>query len=626
MSGIITNNTKWFLSNLSVRPAMTVSIQYHTRFEIEEFVDPRPILTFYYNGQDSPNFRHKYNTEMYSQLFNWNLAIRLCGSERPEIDYHYHSQAEFITYWDIYGRIDIQDFEPKSYSFSIGYSRTFDSMWLGYNYDWKYDWKGWNDLYYEVTIYDEPNTTKCVDLNMTSKTQQRVIDQCKVSYQYAAIPNQFGDTDLDGAISRIKKFLRVYHSDDPSEHFLKKLRPFLCEIVLPKCLPEENKILLPCRDDCKFYLKGCLGKVMNCDYLPPCEGRNSVSGTIDEDTSWFLSNLSVRPTMMASIEYHIQYQYQYYQYHRYYEGRYEIFENPPILTFYYKGQDSPNLGRKCYSEMHGQLFNQDLAIPLYVRYTEKFWCNDKLYGKIWDCYGRIEIQDFEPKSYFFSLGFKCNETGGNLKGLKYDVRIYDESNETSCLAVNMTELQQIDFCEQSYRDVAFPNPLGHTDSATAISALESFLNDLNNQVRSLIKYEANHKSWNKCLKKLKPFLCDIYLPQCLSEKNKILLPCRDTCKFIAQDCSLFTIPLDNFGMDVNCDYLPPCPPTYPNYLIIGLSVGACVIVVVMVTVCCAMNRKRISDTCLSCIFKQLIALRNRMKWRADTTDRPLVPL
>ena len=190
----------------------------------------------------------------------------------------------------------------------------------------------------------------------------------------------------------------------------------------------------------------------------------------------------------------------------------------------------------------------------------------------------------------------------------------------------MTELQRIDFCEQNYQDVAFPNPLGHTDSATAISALESFLNDLNNQVRSLIKYEANHKSWNKCLKKLKPFLCDIYLPQCLSEKNKILLPCRDTCKFIAQDCSLFTIPLDNFGMDVNCDYLPPCPPTYPNYLIIGLSVGACVIVVVMVTVCCAMNRKRISDTCLSCIFKQLIALRNRMKWRADTTNRPLVPL
>ena len=521
-----------------------------------------------------------------------------------------------ITNRDCYGRTEIKDFEPKSY-FSLGFQCNETDGNL----------KG---LHYEVTIYDESNETSCVDLSLTSEysnmTQKKLIDQCQSSYQYAAIPNQFGDTDLDGALSRINEFLRVYHSDVPSKDCLKNLKPFVCEIVLPKCLPEENRILLPCREDCKFYLKGCLGKVMNYDYLPPCEGRNSVSGTIDEDTSWFLSNLSVRPTMMASIEYHIQYQYQYYQYHRYYEGRYEIFENPPILTFYYKGQDSPNLGRKCYSQMHGQLFNQDLAIPLYVRYTEKFWCNDKLYGKIWDCYGRIEIQDFEPKSYFFSLGFKCNETGGNLKGLKYDVRIYDESNETSCLAVNMTELQQIDFCEQNYQDVAFPNPLGHTDSATAISALESFLNDLNNQVRSLIKYEANHKSWNKCLKKLKPFLCDIYLPQCLSEKNKILLPCRDTCKFIAQDCSLFTIPLDNFGMDVNCDYLPPCPPTYPNYLIIGLSVGACVIVVVMVTVCCAMNRKRISDTCLSCIFKQLIALRNRMKWRADTTDRPLVPL
>ena len=609
VSGIITDtdNTKWFLSNLSVRSAMTASIQYHIRFEIEEFVDPRPILTFYYNGQYSPNFSDKYNNEMYGQLFNEKLAIRLGRSGHSE-NHCRNSAGLFWEHWDCYGRIDIQDFEPKSYSFSIGCEESDEEC----DYDWNDDWKGWNNLYYEVTIYDESNTTRCVDLNMTSKysdiSQQSLTDHCEVSYQYAAIPNQFGDTDLDGALSRINKFLRVNLSNVPSKLCLKKLKQIVCMIVLPKCLPEENRIILPCRDDCEFYLEGCLGKVINCDYLPPCEGR---SGIITDNTTWFLSDLSVRSAMTASIEYHIRYQCP--------RCEYEILENPPIITFYYNGQDSPNLRDKCNSEVHGQLFNEDLAVPLRGRYREKFWCNDKKGMKV--CRGRTKIQDFEPKSYFFSLGFECNKTRGNLKGLKYVVTIYDESNKTSCLAVNMTEEQRIDFCDHSYQDIAFPNPLGHTDPATTISAFDSFLNDLNNQVGSLIKYEAYLKPWNKCLKELKPFLCETYLPQCLPNKNKILLPCRDTCKSRMENCSLFTIK----GMEFNCDYLPPCPVTYPNYLVLGLSIGACVIVAVMVTVCCARNRKRISDTCLSCIFKQLIALRNRMKWRANMTDGPLVP-
>ena len=32
-------------------------------------------------------------------------------------------------------------------------------------------------------------------------------------------------------------------------------------------------------------------------------GKNSVFGTIKNDTTWFLSNLSVRPAMTASLEY-----------------------------------------------------------------------------------------------------------------------------------------------------------------------------------------------------------------------------------------------------------------------------------------------------------------------------------
>ena len=146
----------------------------------------------------------------------------------------------------------------------------------------------------------------------------------------------------------------------------------------------------------------CPSGIVNCNYLPPHEGK-TVTGGIEEDTTWFLSNLSVRSAVSASIEYNIQYP-DVPDHHR------------PIITFYYKGQNSPNLHDKCNSEMHGQLFNKELVIPLCGRYTETFWCNRKGWMKA--CHGRIKIQDFEPKSYFFSLGFKCNKTEGKSEGFE----------------------------------------------------------------------------------------------------------------------------------------------------------------------------------------------------------------
>ena len=131
------------------------------------------------------------------------------------------------------------------------------------------------------------------------------IDRCERSYQFAAIPNQFGDITLNRAVSRMNTYLRRSPSELPSEECLEKLESFICEIFLPKCLPEENRIILPCRDHCKFYLDGCLNfggdNFINRDYLPPCDGRNSVSGIITDNTTWFLSNLSVRPAMTASL-------------------------------------------------------------------------------------------------------------------------------------------------------------------------------------------------------------------------------------------------------------------------------------------------------------------------------------
>ena len=90
-------------------------------------------------------------------------------------------------------------------------------------------------------------------------------------------------------------------------------------------------------------------------------GRNSVVGTIKDNTTWFLSNLSVRPAMTASLEYYVQYPVV--------EGRAR-----PVITFYYNGQDSPNLETLCETDLYGQLRNEDLAVALNEVYRQKFIC------------------------------------------------------------------------------------------------------------------------------------------------------------------------------------------------------------------------------------------------------------
>ena len=103
--------------------------------------------------------------------------------------------------------------------------------------------------------------------------------------------------------------------------------------------------------------------------------ENSVFGTIDHDTTWFLSNLSVCPAMMASLEYDVQYP--------------DVEQNHPIITFYYNGQNSPNFDSQCQTDLNGQLRNKDLAVPLKTEYRDKFSCYKE--DGFMKCQGKTKI-------------------------------------------------------------------------------------------------------------------------------------------------------------------------------------------------------------------------------------------
>ena len=263
-------------------------------------------------------------------------------------------------------------------------------------------------------------------------------------------------------------------------------------------------------------------------------GKNSVFGTIKNNTTWFLSNLSVRPAMTASLEYHVQYPDV--------EGCAR-----PVITFYYNGQDSPNLETLCETDLYGQLRNEDLAVPLNEDYREKFICYTN--SSTWHCKGKTKIQDFEPKSYSFSFCNSCGARHGNLNGLYYNVTIYDESNKTSCVDLKMAQGQRIDRCERSYQFAAIPNQIGGTD----LDLMRWQLGQAQRIMDQIIDL-VTHKS---CLLELYQVLCLVALPECLPEENKIVLPCREYCQSLLDNCfekEPIVVLVEEFAL--NCKYLP----------------------------------------------------------------------
>ena len=349
--------------------------------------------------------------------------------------------------------------------------------------------------------------------------------------------------------------------------------------------------------------------------LPPSSvvlGHSEV-GIITDNTTWFLSTMSVRPAMTASLEYHVQYPYV--------EGRAR-----PIITFYYNGQNSPNLISHCETDLYGQLRNEDLAVPLNKVYREKFVCYHDY--ETWYCSGRTRIQDFEPKSYSFSFCYSCKqkEPGyhgnlrglykkepGNLQGLYYNVTINNERNETSCVRMGSSgggvghRKLRIDRCARSPQYAAIPNQIGGTDVDRTLLVMSQILGLLDRLIDLV-----THK---KCPEMLYQFVCDVMTPECIPLANTIILPCRETCMALLDEClgvPVIAVLVNKFMF--NCDYLPSIesknitctqlspPPKIPKpfdrTMIIIAIICACVSLVVLVTVitcccvcCCKKKRK-----------------------------------
>ena len=134
----------------------------------------------------------------------------------------------------------------------------------------------------------------------------------------------------------------------------------------------------------------------------------SISGTIEDDISFYYEELSAQPSTLATIAY-------------------SIWPGPGsdhVDVQLYTTSNHVNIQIKCTFRPYSQVYNIGM-----LEHFQKKDCNGSN-----GCSKVRMIQDYIPRIFSFSLGNGCHRQK-SLKGTKYKVDVIPQTNETSCFAI-----------------------------------------------------------------------------------------------------------------------------------------------------------------------------------------------
>ena len=283
LSGSVSEDVRFVHETFHIQPSKRARIGVDVSFpdRCSFWWIPEPVLGIY-TTQDHVNIQKRCIERKYGQVGNRDLHPIL------ELD-HKMSRTltcEYANYaFHCAGNITVQDFIPRNFSFAFAFHCVHLHITL----------KG---LVYNMSI-SGTNETECLELDLTG-------DSSCSSRNHGTFPNLIGDKNLNDFPFNL--FLASYTCYQHS-------RTFLCNLLVPKCDPESNEIIPPCREMCHEYLNGC-GHIarnftyFNCDYLPasngviPCQDEKvtcSFPGFVT-NSYYFMRRKSSRRNY--SIEYH----------------------------------------------------------------------------------------------------------------------------------------------------------------------------------------------------------------------------------------------------------------------------------------------------------------------------------
>ena len=235
VSGEISEDVTFIHKTFPGPAAKRATIEYSVSFYFSRYVDY--LILGIYTRPDHVNLEKNCTYIDYGQVRNTAMH-QYFG--------YWHTQCERRENNTLHctGNITVQDFIPRNFSFSFGFSC----------YDMKYppfastvSLKG---LVFNITIYRLTDSVTCFPLTGDSI--------CYQYYKYGTLPNLLGEENLKDLSFLLKNNYQCY------QHAIE----LLCHLYAPQC--SSGHLINPCREMCQDYFRACGNDTvdMNCDYLP----------------------------------------------------------------------------------------------------------------------------------------------------------------------------------------------------------------------------------------------------------------------------------------------------------------------------------------------------------------------
>ena len=180
----------------------------------------------------------------------------------------------------------------------------------------------------------------------------------------------------------------------------------------------------------------------------------------------------------------------------------------------YTTEDDVNLQGRCSHHNYGQLRNENLNTPLKAKkrpYRFTTCDKDEKNSDVVHSHCKIIIQDFIPRKYGFSSGCRCDEAVRMppLKGLLYNITIYDQSNKTICEPTNILAQQVIiRYCASLYPFMSFPNLIGDLTLEDVIKWMNGYY------LFEGLSVGVFAKDFKRCYKYFNELMCYVVVPKC----------------------------------------------------------------------------------------------------------------
>ncbi len=273
------------------------------------------------------------------------------------------------------------------------------------------------------------------------------------------------------------------------------------------------------------------------------------SGTV-KDSHFFSRRLSTFPTKRITIKFSVLL-------HKSITPDIEKNQIFPLIKFYTMDTDV-DLKLKCISRGYGQLFNQEMVIPIKpkpFKYVTVCGYSSRSTKSIL-CTGNMKIEDFMPRNYSVSFGYECSRGEDmRIRNLSYKISTSGQSNQSVCMKRSTPFSERIP--AECFPHYASPNLFGHQSAAVAIRHWKTVNRFL---------------SPPTCHQNLRKSLCYLFYPSCDPGSHQTKHLCKEMCQDIFRACwdvtftqhqatlNLF-LPIDRNFFNISlalgyCEYLP----------------------------------------------------------------------